>query len=175
MFRRRACITLALVASVLVVGTLPAHAGVRTVQSKSYSSSGKSGSVVRYIDDNGGKNTHYLKITADDSGGSGDRCTETWIDLSTRNPHKHFNPGVVVNCTGRKITLSKEYVNDWIGLRGVNLIVCEVPNTSGRIVRNRSNCRGEMGTMYQWSGKSYGSFGSPGISHPNGAKQWIFR
>src|SRR5918992_1232123 len=52
-FRRRACITLALVASVLVVGTLPAHAGARTAQSKSYSSNGKSGSVVRYIDDNG--------------------------------------------------------------------------------------------------------------------------
>jgi len=171
MFRRRACITLALVASVLVAGALPAQAADKVAQKKSASSRGKSGRVVRYVD---GK-THHLSITADDSGGNGDRCTETWIDLSTSNPHKHFNPGVLVNCTGRKITLSKEYVTDWIGVRGVGLIVCEVPNTSGRIVRNRSNCAGNLGSMYQWSGKSYGSFDSPGISRPNGAKQWIFR
>jgi hypothetical protein len=171
MFRRRACITLALVTSVLVAGSLPAQAAGKVAQKKSYSSKGKSGSVVRYVD---GK-THYLSITADDTGGKGSRCTETWIDLSTKNPHKHFNPGVLVNCTGKKITLPKEYVTDWIGVRGVGLIVCEVPNTSGRIVRNSSNCSGNLGSMYQWSGKSYGSFRSPGISRPNGAKQWIFR
>jgi hypothetical protein len=175
MFRRRACITLALVASVLVAGTLNAQAGDNAVQKKSYSSAGKSGSVVRYADGSGSKKTHSLTITADDSGGSSNRCTETWIDLSTSNPHKHFNPGVLVNCTGKKITVSNQYVTDWIGVRSVGLIVCEVPNTSGRVVRNRSNCRGNIGSMYQWSGKSYGSFDSPGISHPNGAKQWIFR
>ena len=155
--------------------TIPAQAADKVVQKKSASIRGKSGSVVRYADNSGGKKIHSLSITADDAGGKGDRCTETWIDLSTSNPHKHFNPAVLVNCTGRKITLSREYVTDWIGVRGVGLIVCEVPNTSGRIVRNRSNCSGNLGSMYQWSGKSYSSFDSPGISRPNGAKQWIFR
>lgn len=175
MLRRRVYITLALLMSVFVAGTLPAQAGVRTAQKKSFSSHGKSGSVVRYVDDGGSKDIHYLKMTADDNGGRGDRCTETWIDLSTKNPHKHFNPGVLVNCTGKSITLSKVYVTDWVGVRGVGLIVCDVPNTSGRIVRNSSNCSGNLGSMYQWSGKSYKSFDSPGISRPNGAKQWIFR
>ena len=175
MFRRRACITLMLVASVFVAGTLPAQAAVRTAQSKRFSIHGKSGSVVRYVDDSGSKNTHWLKITADDRGGNGDRCTETWIDLSTGNPHKHFNPAVLVNCTGRSITLPKEYVTTWVGVRGVGLIVCDVPNTSGRITRNRSNCTGNLGSMYIGSGRSYKSFHSPGISHPNGMKTWIYR
>jgi len=175
MFRRRAGITLALVATISVAGTLPAHAGVETVQTKSFWSHGKKGKVVRYIDEKGGKKTHYLKMIADDRGGRSNRCTETWIDYSTKNPHRHFNPGVLVNCTGEKKVLPKVYVTDWIGVRGVGVIVCDVPNTSGRIVRNKSNCRGNMGSMYLWSGRTYNSIKSPGISWPNGVKVWRFR
>lgn len=172
---RRALVTVAVSVCLLVGVAAPAQAGVRTAQKKSFSSHGKKGSVVRYVDDSGSKDTHYLKMTADDSGGKSNRCTETWIDLSTKNPHKHFNPGVLVNCTGKSKTLPKVYVTDWVGVRGVGLIVCDVPNTSGRIVRNSSNCNGNLGSMYLWSGRTYKSIDSPGISTPNGVKVWIFR
>ncbi|MEW6474967.1 MAG: hypothetical protein AB1679_22170 [Actinomycetota bacterium] len=167
MFRRRACITLALVASVFVAGTLPAHAEDRLVKKKSFSENGRRGSASWYQDKDGDEVTNYFKITADDKDGSGGKCTETWVDYSTK-PHRHYNPGVVVNCAGGDRTLSRFHVNDYYGIRGFGLIVCEVPNTSGRITRNSSNCSGNLGSMYLHSGKRYSQFAVKATRYPNG-------
>lgn len=166
MLRRRAFITFALLASIFVAGTLPAQAD-GLVKRKSASSHGRSGSASWYSDKDGDKVTNYFKITANDTDGSGGKCTETWVDYSTK-PHQHYNPGVVVNCSGGNRTLSRFHVNNYYGIRGFGLIVCEVPNTSGRITRNSGNCAGNLGSMYLHSGQRYSQFAVSATRYPNG-------
>jgi hypothetical protein len=166
LLHRRAFITLAVSASLLVGVAAPAHADAKVMKKKSFSApKGARGSVTWYTDRSGGKVSNWLTVTADDSPGG--TCTETWWDYSTR-PWQHFNPGVVVNCSGESKTLSKLHFTNYHGIAGVGVIVCSVPNTNGRITRNKSNCGGNMGSMYLWSGRSYSQFATNGIQRPNG-------
>jgi hypothetical protein len=96
MLRRRALIILAVSGSLLAGVTSPAEADADVVQKKSISGPhGRSGKVLRYVDDQGGDVSNYLKIVAEDADGSRRKCTETWIDYATK-PHRHFNPGLLV-------------------------------------------------------------------------------
>jgi uncharacterized protein YraI len=160
-FRRGFFVVLAASASLLTLVAAPAQAGL--VQKKSATGpNGRTGSVERYSD--GGQN--YLILTADDNDGPGGKCTETWVDYSTK-PHEHWNPGVFVNCKGGKRTV-KALTNNGKTIRGVGIVVCEVPNTSGRIVRNSGNCRGQLGAMYLHSGQPYSRFDVTADQHPDG-------
>jgi len=168
MFRRRGFITLALAASVFVAGALPAYADAKLVKKKSFTAPhGRKGSVHWYRDNSGGRVTNYVKITAKDNDGRGGKCTETWFDYATK-PHKHFNPGVVVNCSGKQKTVSKFHVNHYYGISGIQVVVCEVPKTSGKIIRNGKNCRGNLKGIYLRSGKRYSQFKSKGVQWPSG-------
>jgi len=161
-FRRRSFVALAASASLFTLFALPAHAGL--VQKKSVTGpSGRTGSVERYSDN--GHN--YVTLTADDNDGPGGKCTETWVDYSTK-PHEHWNPGVFVNCSGGKRSVSPALTNDGKTIRGIGLVVCEVPNTSGRIVRNSGNCRGQLGAMYLHSGQPYSRFNVSADQRPSG-------
>jgi hypothetical protein len=157
-------VALAAAASLLVAAS-PARAEEHLIQSKSYSSGGASGSVKRYADRSGDRVTNWVAVTATDSPGS--RCTETWWDYATK-PHQHFNPGVVVNCSGQNRTLPRIHVTNYHGIAGMQVIVCDVPDTNGRITRNSSNCRGNLGGMYLHSGKRYDQFAVKAIQYPNG-------
>jgi hypothetical protein len=161
-FRRRFFVALAASAGLLTVVAAPAHAGL--VQKKSVTGpNGRTGSVERYSDS--GRN--YVRLTADDNDGPGGKCTETWVDYSTK-PHEHWNPGVFVNCSGGKRSISPAMTNNGKTIRGIGIVVCEVPNTSGRIVRNKGNCRGQIGAMYLHSGQPYSRFDVTADQHPDG-------
>ncbi len=127
---------------------------------------GRGGSAAWYQDRSGGKYSNWVVFTADDNDGAGGKCTETWVDYST-SPHEHWNPAVFVNCAGGKRTFTG-MTNNGKTIRGFGLIVCEVPNTSGRIVRNKSNCRGQIGSMYLHSGQSYSRFDVSADQYPSG-------
>jgi hypothetical protein len=160
--------TLVAAAGLLVGVTVPAHAEAILMKSKTFSApNGAWGNATWYADRSDGKVTNWVTATADDSPGG--RCTETWWDYATK-PHRHFNPGVVVNCTGSKQTLSKLHVTNYYGIAGFQVIVCSVPNTNGPITRNSSNCRGDLGGMYLHSGKRYEQFGVNAIQYPNGVR-----
>ena len=165
MFRSRALLTLAIAAGMFTAVAVPASAEDDLVQKKSFSSGKASGSVKRHLDRSGGKVRNWVTVTASDSPGG--MCTETWWDYATK-PHQHFNPGVVVNCSGSDKTVSPLHVTSYHGISGMQVIVCEVPDTDGRIVRNRSNCRGNIGGMYLHSGKRYSQFAVKAIQYPNG-------
>jgi hypothetical protein len=62
--------------------------------------------------------------------------------------------------------------NTYYGISGVGVVVCEVPNTSGAITRNSSNCYGNLGAMYLHSGKKYSSFKVDADQYPNGVNIW---
>ena len=172
MFRRRAFVTLAVSGSLLVGVARPAAAEADLVQKKRISGPhGRSGKVLRYVDRKDGGVLNYLKIVAEDSDGSGGRCTETWIDYATK-PHRHFNPGLLVNCSGGTRRLSKVFRTPYEGIAGVQIVVCEVPNTSGRITRNGGNCRGNLSGIYLRSGRRYRDFGVDAIQWPSGVKIW---
>jgi hypothetical protein len=161
-FRRRFFVALAASASLMTLVAAPAQAGL--VQQKSATGpSGRSGSVERYST----SGSNYVRLTADDNDGAGGKCTETWVDYSTK-PHEHWNPGVFVNCTGGKRSVSPALTNNGKTIRGIGLVVCEVPNTSGRIVRNSGNCRGQLGAMYLHSGQPYSRFDVTADQHPDG-------
>lgn len=169
MFRRRAFITLVVSAGLVVAVALPAEAATTLAKKKSFSVNGKSGTAKWYVDKSGGKVTNWVTVTANDSGGSRKRCTETWWDYATK-PHQHFNPGVFVNCSDGSKTRSKVHVTNYHGIAGMQVIVCDVPNTSGRITRNSNNCRGNLGGMYLHSGKRYEQFGVKAIQWPSGIR-----
>jgi hypothetical protein len=172
LLRRRALITVALSASLLVGPAQSAAAEAKAVQKKRTSGPhGRTGKVSRYVDHNDGGVLNYLKITAKDSDGRKGKCTETWIDYATK-PHQHFNPGLLVNCSGKTKTLSKVYRTHYEGIRGVQIVVCEVPKTSGRITRNGKNCRGNLSGIYLRSGRRYKDFGVDAIQRPGGVKIW---
>jgi hypothetical protein len=167
-FRRRGFVALAVAAVLLGVAARPAEAGDGLVQKKSVSGpNGRSGSFSRYSENGGGKVYNYVKLTADDADGPGGKCTETWVDYSTK-PHEHWNPGVFVNCSGGSRTISPAMTNNGKTIRSMQLIVCEVPNTSGRITRNKSNCRGQIGAMYLHSGQPYSRFDVSADQYPSG-------
>lgn len=166
MLRYRAFITLAMAAGLLVGVVGPAHSESSLRKNKSYSApNGAWGNAKWYQDKSGGKVTNWVAATADDSPGG--RCTETWWDYATK-PHLHFNPAVFVNCTGKRQSISRVHVTNYHGIAGFQVIVCSVPNTSGRITRNSSNCRGNLGGMYLHSGQRYSQFGVKAIRYPNG-------
>jgi hypothetical protein len=168
-FRRRVLLTLAVAAGLLVGHALPAQADSNLVKKKSYSVNGKSGSVSWYTDRSGGKVTNWVNVTANDSGGSASRCTEVWWDYSTK-PHQHFNPGVVVNCSGSNRTASRIHVTNYHGIAGIGVIVCDVPDTNGPISRSSKNCNGNIGSMYLRSGQKYSSFSVKAMQFPSGIK-----
>lgn len=172
MLRRRAFITVALSGSLLAATVRPAAAEADLVQKKSISGPhGRSGKVLRYVERKDGDTLNYLKIVAEDSDGSGGKCTETWIDYTTK-PHRHFNPGLLVNCSGGTRRLSKVFRTPYEGISGVQIVVCEVPDTSGRITRNRANCRGNLSGIYLRSGRRYRSFRVDAIQWPSGVRLW---
>jgi hypothetical protein len=159
-FRHRNFVALAAAAIVVLVANSAQAAG--PVQKKSVTGpSGRTGTVERFNDDG-----NYVTLTAEDTDGPGGKCTETWVDYSTK-PHEHWNPGVFVNCSGNTRSV-KALTNNGTTIRGVGLVVCEVPNTSGRITRNSSNCRGQLGAMYLHSGQPYSRFDVTADKSPSG-------
>jgi hypothetical protein len=164
-FRRRAFITLAASAGFLVAVAPPAQAATQ-VQKKSVAGpNGRSGVVLRFAD----HGTNSVTMFADDADGPGGRCTETWVDYSTK-PHEHFNPGVFVNCSGGTRSVSGALTNNGKTVNGMGVVVCEVPNTSGPITRNSSNCKGQLSAMYLHSGQKYSSFRVTADQSPNGVQ-----
>jgi len=168
-FRRRALIALAVATGFVAVNAAPGQAATNLVQQKSFSVNGKSGTVKRYVDKSGGKVTNWLTVTANDSGGTGSRCVEVWFDYSTK-PHQHFNPGVVVNCSGSNRTASRIHVTSYHGIAGIGVIVCDVPDTNGPISRSSKNCNGNIGSMYLHSGQKYSRFSVKALQFPSGIR-----
>ena len=170
MIRSRLIIVLAISASLSVGVALPARADTKLMKKKSFSAPNKKwGSARWYRERKGDKVLNYIKIAAKDGDGSGKRCVEVWIDYATK-PHRHYNPGMVRNCGGRTETVSKFFATDYFGIRGMQLVVCDVPNTSGRIVRNSKNCRGNLGGIYLRSGRKYSHFEVSALRFPSGVK-----
>jgi len=170
--RRRAVVISAVAAGFVVAVNLPAHAASTMVQKKSVSGvNGRAGSVLRFADRTAGHIANSVTISANDADGSGGRCTETWVDYSTK-PHQHFNPGLLVNCSGGTRTVSNVMRNDYPHVSGMGVVVCEVPDTSGPIERDSDNCSGNLSAVYLWSGKRYSSFKVSAPSYPNGVNIW---
>ena len=168
MFRHRYFVALAVSAGLLGFVALPAHAADDLVQKKSVSGpNGRSGSVSRYQSTNGSSVSNWVTFTANDNDGPGGKCTETWVDYSTK-PHQHWNPGVFVNCSGGTRSFSPGLTNNGKTIAGMGVVVCEVPNTSGPIVRNSGNCKGQLGAMYLHSGQPYRKFAVTADSMPSG-------
>lgn len=173
MFRHRYLVALVASAALLVTVAPPAQAEDNVVQKKSVSGpNGRSGSFVRYSKTDGGKVSNWVKLTADDADGPGGKCTETWVDYSTK-PHEHWNPGVFVNCSGGKRSISPAMTNNGKTIQSMQIIVCEVPKTSGRITRNSSNCRGQIGSMYLHSGQAYTRFDVNADQYPSGIQVYF--
>jgi hypothetical protein len=165
-FRHRFFFTFVASAGLLALAALPANAA-SPVQKKSVTGPNGKGTVARYQVKSGGKVSNWVSFTATDSDGPGGKCTEVWVDYST-SPHVHWNPGVFVNCSGGTRTLSQGLTNSGTTIKGMGVAVCAVPNTSGRITRNSSNCRGQTGAMYLHSGQRYSSFDVSADQHPSG-------
>ena len=170
---RHVLITLVASGALLVALALPSEAASNLVQTKSVSGPhGRSGTVWRYADRTpSGGVANSVTVLANDADGPGGKCTETWVDYSTK-PHLHFNPGVLVNCSGGKLTVKNVLTNVAPNVQGMGVVVCEVPNTSGSITRNSSNCTGNLSAMYLWSGKPYSKFQVNADQYPNGVNIW---
>ena len=172
MFARRAFIVLAASSGMVMGLAVPALAEGGAIQKKSISGpSGRSGTVARYTDQRDGRTVHSVTMTANDTDGRSGRCTETWVDYRTK-PHQHLNPGVLVNCSGETGRVSGAVSTRYHGVVGMGVIVCEVPNTSGRITRNESNCRGSLGAMSLHSGQRYNDFEVDADRAPGGVRIW---
>jgi hypothetical protein len=166
-FRHRLFFSFAASAGMLALAVLPAQAA-SPVQTKSVTGpNGRSGSVARFQVKNGTGVDNYVTFTANDNDGPGGKCTETWVDYST-SPHEHWNPGVFVNCSGGSRSFSPGLTNSGKTIKGMGVVVCEVPNTSGSITRNKSNCRGQLSAMYLHSGQRYSSFDVGADQMPSG-------
>jgi hypothetical protein len=166
---RRAFILLSATAGLVVGLALPAPAQGDSVQKKSIKGAhGRSGTVTRHVDKRGGSS---VSMTATDADGRGGGCTETWVDYRTK-PHQHLNPGMLINCSGGKRGVSGAVATDYHGVAGMSVIVCEVPNTSGRITRDESNCRGGLGAMSLHSGQRYDQFKVDAPESPGGVRIW---
>jgi hypothetical protein len=169
---RRVFLMLAASAALVVGLAVPSSAKGDAVQKKSIKGkSGRSGTATRYVQRGDGRTITNVTMTANDADGRGGRCTETWIDYRTK-PHQHLNPGMLINCSGGKRGVSGAVATDYPHVAGMSVIVCEVPNTSGRITRNESNCRGGLGAMSLHSGRRYDEFKSDGDRAPGGVRIW---
>jgi dUTPase len=84
----------------------------------------------------------------------------------------HFNPGLFVNCSGGTRRVTGAVDNDYKGVVGVAVVVCEVPDTSGRISRTERNCRGRLNEVYVRSGQRYDQFRVNAVQHPGGVRIW---
>jgi hypothetical protein len=163
-FSRRLSALLSLSGGLVLALARPAGAASNLVQQKTVSGlHGRSGTVQRFAV-NG---VNSLTLSANDPDGRGGLCTETWVDYSTK-PHRHFNPAVLVNCSGTTKTVAGVLSTSYSGISGIGVVVCEVPNTSGPIVRTSSNCKGQLSAMYLHSGKRYSSFQVTAVSFPDG-------
>jgi hypothetical protein len=166
---RRAVITLALSAGVLTAVALPAYAASDLVQKKTVSGpNGRSGTALRYA----GSSGNSVTLIAVDSDGPGGKCTETWVDYSTK-PHEHWNPGMLVNCSGGTKTVAGALTNNGKTISGMGVVVCEVPNTSGPIVRNSNNCKGQLSAMWLHSGQRYSNFDVTADQMPSGIQVYF--
>jgi hypothetical protein len=157
----------------LVAGlAAPSSAGGDAVQNKTIQGgSGRSGSATRYVERRDGRTITSVAMSSDDADGRGGRCTETWIDYRTK-PHQHLNPGMLINCSGGTRGVSGAVATDYPHVAGMSVIVCEVPDTSGRITRTESNCRGGLGAMSLHSGRRYDEFKTNGDVSPGGVRIW---
>jgi len=172
MLRRRAFIVLAVSAGLVVAINLPAHAASTMFQKKTVAGvNRRTGSVLRFADRTVGHIANSVTVSANDADGTGGRCTETWVDYSTK-PHEHFNPGLLVNCSGGNRSVSGVLTNNSKNVAGVGIVVCEVPNTSGPITRNSNNCRGQFSAVYLHSGQSYSHFKVNADQYPDGVNIW---
>jgi hypothetical protein len=168
----RALVTLAASIGLVVGLALPAPAQGEAVQRKSTTGTdGRSGTVTRYADQRDGRTVHSVTMTATDADGRNGRCTETWVDYRTK-PHQHLNPGLLVNCSGGTRRVSGAVATQYHGVVGMSVIVCEVPDTSGRITRNESNCRGGLGAMSLHSGQRYEQIEVDADQSPGGVRIW---
>jgi hypothetical protein len=166
MFSRRVAITLSLSAGLFAAAALPAHAASDLVQKKTVSGpNGRSGTALRFA----GSSGNSVTLIAVDADGPGGKCTETWVDYSTK-PHEHWNPGVFVNCSGGTRSVANALTNNGKTITGMGVVVCEVPNTSGPITRNSGNCKGQLGAMYLHSGQRYSSFRVTADQRPDGVQ-----
>ncbi|HYH51092.1 MAG TPA: hypothetical protein VEG38_16215 [Acidimicrobiia bacterium] len=134
---------------------------------------GRTASVMRFADRRDGRTVHSVTMTAEDVDGRDGRCTETWVDYRTK-PHQHLNPGLVVNCSGGRRSVTGAVATDYHGVAGMSVIVCDVPETSGRIRRDGSNCRGGLGAMSLHSNRRYDEFGVDidADRSPGGVRIW---
>lgn len=172
MVTRRAVIVFVASTGMVVGLALPAPAQGDAVQTKRIEGpSGRSGTVARYADQQDSGIVHSVTMTAIDADGRSGRCTETWMDYHTK-PHQHLNPGVLVNCSGGTGRVSGAVATRYQGVVGMSVIVCEVPDTSGPIIRNESNCRGGLGAMSLHSGRRYRDFEVDADRAPGGVRVW---
>lgn len=172
MSTRRAFITLAASASLLVGLALPAAARSEPVQKKSVKGvDGRAGTVARYADRSGERAFNSVTMTATDADGRKGRCTETWVDYGTK-PHQHMNPGLLINCSGGTRRVSGAVANDYEGVVGMSVVVCEVPDTSGPITRSDTNCRGNLSGIALHSGQRYEHFRVDAAQYPSGVRIW---
>lgn len=157
----------------LILGlAVPAGAQSEAVQKKSIKGvDSRTGTVARYAERSGGRPYNSVTMTARDTDGRAGRCTETWVDYRTK-PHQHFNPGVLVNCSGGTRRVSGAVDNDYEGVFGMTVVVCEVPDTSGPITRNRTNCRGGVSGIDLQSGRRYDHFRVDAAQYPSGVRIW---
>ena len=121
MLRRRAFIVLAVSAGLVVAINLPAQAASTMVQKKTVAGvNRRTGSVLRFADRTVGHIANSVTVSANDADGTGGRCTETWVDYSTK-PHEHFNPGLLVNCSGGNRSVSGVLTNNSKNVAGVGI------------------------------------------------------
>jgi hypothetical protein len=169
---RRVFVLLSASAALVVGLAAPSSAEGDAVQKKTVQGrSGRSGSATRSVARRDGRTITSVTMSADDADGSGGRCTETWIDYRTK-PHQHLNPGMLINCSGGRRGVPGAVATDYPDVAGMSVIVCEVPDTYGRITRNESNCRGGLGAMSLHSGRRYDEFKTNGDVSPGGVRIW---
>jgi hypothetical protein len=170
---RRGFITFTVAGALLLGLVPPAAAQSEAVQEKSVKGTrGRSGMAIRYADRSGEPTVNSVTLTATDADGGGGRCTETWVDYRTK-PHQHFNPGLLVNCSGGTRRVAGAVANDYEGVVGMSIVVCEVPDTSGAITRDDSNCRGALSAMSLHSGHRYDQFRVHAAQQPSGVQIWV--
>jgi len=169
---RRVFMVLAVAVALVLGSAVPAPAGADAVQKKTIKGvDGRSGTVSRYVERRGGHTVTSVAMTATDPDGEQGRCTETWVDYSTK-PHQHLNPGLFVNCSAGTRGVAGVVTTDYDGVVGMSVIVCEVPDTSGPISRDGSNCRGGLGGMSLHSGRRYADFEVHAPVSPDGVRIW---
>jgi hypothetical protein len=166
MAHRRAFVALTISAGLFLAIALPAQAASTQVQKKTVAGpNGRSGTAIRFYD----HGLNSVTMIAVDSDGPGGKCTETWVDYSTK-PHEHWNPGLFVNCSGGTRSVANALTNKGTTIQGMGVVVCEVPNTTGRISRSSSNCKGQLSAMYLHSGQRYSSFAVTADQYPDGVQ-----